>query len=259
MHYRNIAAYFTPYLLLLCPASLSSLSPLLSPLYSFSLSSQSVSFHLSLFYLTILEILYSLSLPCLFSSLPSFPFSLLARISLLSPVCYLSSHSIFLLFLSFLLSSPSSVSSLVSVYLPSQILFFVLLPLLSHSLSHISIFSAVFTLLFSLLADHTSLLFRLLAIFSRCLPSSLSPLLLFYISICLLSSPILSSLPSSASLPYLLSISLLLIPPLSIGVQRAASPWRTLGIRSCRHFVQTWPDSECSHTVQFLDSAVLRL
>ncbi len=24
------------------------------------------------------------------------------------------------------------------------------------------------------------------------------------------------------------------------------------------HFVQTWPDSECSHTVQFLDSAVLR-
>ncbi len=26
-----------------------------------------------------------------------------------------------------------------------------------------------------------------------------------------------------------------------------------------RHFVQTWPDSECSHTVQFLDSAVLRL
>ncbi len=25
------------------------------------------------------------------------------------------------------------------------------------------------------------------------------------------------------------------------------------------HFVQTWPDSECSHTVQFLDSAVLRL
>ncbi len=29
-----------------------------------------------------------------------------------------------------------------------------------------------------------------------------------------------------------------------------------------RHFVQTWPDSECSHTactVQLLDSAVLRL
>ncbi len=25
------------------------------------------------------------------------------------------------------------------------------------------------------------------------------------------------------------------------------------------HFVQTWPDSECSHTVQFLESAVLRL
>ncbi len=25
------------------------------------------------------------------------------------------------------------------------------------------------------------------------------------------------------------------------------------------HFVQTWPDSECSHTVQFLDSAVLGL
>ena len=25
------------------------------------------------------------------------------------------------------------------------------------------------------------------------------------------------------------------------------------------HFVQTWPDSECSHTVHFLDSAVLRL
>ncbi len=25
------------------------------------------------------------------------------------------------------------------------------------------------------------------------------------------------------------------------------------------HFFQTWPDSECSHTVQFLDSAVLRL
>ncbi len=25
------------------------------------------------------------------------------------------------------------------------------------------------------------------------------------------------------------------------------------------NFVQTWPDSECSHTVQFLDSAVLRL
>ncbi len=25
------------------------------------------------------------------------------------------------------------------------------------------------------------------------------------------------------------------------------------------HFVPTWPDSECSHTVQFLDSAVLRL
>ena len=25
------------------------------------------------------------------------------------------------------------------------------------------------------------------------------------------------------------------------------------------HFVQTWPDSECSHTVQFLDGAVLRL
>ena len=33
---------------------------------------------------------------------------------------------------------------------------------------------------------------------------------------------------------------------------RAASPWRTLGIRPCRHFVQTWPDSECSHTVQLL-------
>ncbi len=25
------------------------------------------------------------------------------------------------------------------------------------------------------------------------------------------------------------------------------------------HFVQTWPDCECSHTVQFLDSVVLRL
>ncbi len=25
------------------------------------------------------------------------------------------------------------------------------------------------------------------------------------------------------------------------------------------HFVQTWPDSECSHAVQFLDSAVLKL
>ncbi len=25
------------------------------------------------------------------------------------------------------------------------------------------------------------------------------------------------------------------------------------------HFVQTWPDRECSHTVQFLDSAVLTL
>ncbi len=36
------------------------------------------------------------------------------------------------------------------------------------------------------------------------------------------------------------------------GVQRAASTWRTLGIRSCRTFVQTWPDSECSHTVQKL-------
>ncbi len=43
------------------------------------------------------------------------------------------------------------------------------------------------------------------------------------------------------------------------GCMGAASPWRTLGIRSCRHFVQTWPDSECSPTVQFLDSAVLRL
>ncbi len=38
-----------------------------------------------------------------------------------------------------------------------------------------------------------------------------------------------------------------------IGVQRAASPWRTLGISGLiRHFVQTWPNSECSHTVQFL-------
>ncbi len=41
------------------------------------------------------------------------------------------------------------------------------------------------------------------------------------------------------------------------GVQRAVFPWRTLVSGLVGHFVQTWPDSECSHTVQFLDSAVL--
>ncbi len=43
------------------------------------------------------------------------------------------------------------------------------------------------------------------------------------------------------------------------GVQTAASrgaPWVSVLVG---HFVQTWPDSECSHTVQFLDSAILRL
>ncbi len=42
------------------------------------------------------------------------------------------------------------------------------------------------------------------------------------------------------------------------GCVRAASPWRTgYQVLSDINFVQTWPDSECSHTVQFLDCSDL--
>ncbi len=36
------------------------------------------------------------------------------------------------------------------------------------------------------------------------------------------------------------------------GCIRTASPLRTLSIGLVGHFVQTWPDSKCSHTVQYL-------
>ncbi len=42
-----------------------------------------------------------------------------------------------------------------------------------------------------------------------------------------------------------------------VGCMRPAFPWRTLGVRFVGHFVQTWPDSECSHTVQYLDCSDL--
>ncbi len=41
--------------------------------------------------------------------------------------------------------------------------------------------------------------------------------------------------------------------PFQIGVEKAAPPWPTLVSGLVGHFVQTWPDSECSHTVQCLD------
>ena len=51
------------------------------------------------------------------------------------------------------------------------------------------------------------------------------------------------------------NISLFNFPPTLMGAEPPhGAPW-VLGLVG--HFVQTWPDSECSHTVQFLDCSDL--